>query len=116
MQFPQHLLAYIIRWWVRKRIIETHTYHEATVYRVLNFYGGLSLGYHIFIQHNGSARLLRHEYGHTLQSKMLGWLYLPLVGIPSMFLVLLSRLGLITVEQYYSFYPENWADRLGGNR
>ena len=112
---PQHLLAYLVRWWVRDRIIEIHTYKDATVYRVMNFPGGVSLGYHIFVQHNASTRLLRHEYGHTIQSKLLGWLYLPLVGIPSMFLVILSRLGLITVEQYYSLYPERWADRLGGN-
>jgi hypothetical protein len=85
---------------------------------------GISLG-HIVIWSRESSRWhdldLRnraHELGHSKQSRLLGWLYLPLVGLPS-----ISRAAYalafreVTGEQwtgYYEGYPENWADRLGG--
>lgn len=56
-----------------------------------------------------------HEDGHRRQSKMLGPLYLIIIGLPSLIWATLHstvrRLG--TVD-YYSFYTERWADRLGG--
>jgi len=46
---------------------------------------GMSLGKFIFIPEGRSAeQLLTHEYGHTIQSLVLGPLYLPLVGLPSL--------------------------------
>jgi hypothetical protein len=59
-----------------------------------------------------------HEYGHTFQSRWLGPLYLPLVGVPSV-----ARVGYAILHReltgrrwtgYFDGYPENWADRLGG--
>ena len=49
---------------------------------------------------------------------MLGPLYLPLVGVPSVLRVIYS-VGYreVTGKQwqgYYDGYPEDWADRLGG--
>lgn len=32
-------------------------------------------------QHSDST--IKHEYGHTIQSKYLGWLYLIIIGLPS---------------------------------
>jgi len=62
-------------------------------------------------------RVLAHEFGHSVQSLILGPLYLPAVGLPSYlwcnlryFRFLRQRTG----RSYYSVYPENWADRLGG--
>ena len=87
---------------------------------------GLSLGHFIFISRRdrtpdlrGDDTLLRHEYGHTIQSHMLGWLYLPVVGVPSItqavFCFVSARLGHPGPGyRYYQRYPENWADRLGG--
>ena len=55
-------------------------------------------------------RLLVHEYGHTVQSLLLGPLFLPLVGLPSVLRALSWNGGR---RSYFSAYPENWANRLG---
>ena len=49
---------------------------------------GISLGKFIFVPKSAAKKdgfLLDHEYGHTLQSLILGPFYLLLVGAPSMF-------------------------------
>ena len=57
----------------------------------------------------------KHEYGHCRQSEYLGWLYLIVIGIPSLIWCLCynaeKRGGL---KDYYKFYTEAWADKLGG--
>lgn len=85
---------------------------------------GVSLGHVVFWTresnrwHELDERNRAHELGHAEQSRLLGWLYLPLVGLPS-----ISRAGYALVyreltgkcwTKYYDGYPENWADRLGG--
>jgi hypothetical protein len=51
---------------------------------------------------------------------ILGWLYLPLVGLPSIIGNIWDRLfhkkwsSDRREKWYYSRYPENWADKLGG--
>ena len=63
-----------------------------------------------------SERILIHEYGHTIQSLILGPLYLLVIGLPS---ALWCALPYCKEKRktrhisYYSFYPEKWADRLG---
>ena len=57
-----------------------------------------------------------HEYGHCVQSLMLGPLYLIAVGVPSYRwanLPALRKMRRETGRSYYSVYPENWANRLG---
>lgn len=85
---------------------------------------GVSLGYFVFWSRGrnryfrADTLMKRHEYGHSFQSRWLGPLYLPLVGVPSVSRVLY---GMAYREvkgtqwlNYYAGYPENWADRLGG--
>jgi len=87
---------------------------------------GVSLGHIVFWSressrwHDLDARNRAHELGHTKQSRMLGWLYLPVIGVPS-----ISRAAYALVyreltgrpwTRYYEGYPERWADRLGGVR
>ena len=61
-----------------------------------------------------SNRLLVHEYGHTIQSLILGPLYLLVIGIPS---VLWGFLGARKRRDeqipYGAFFTENWANHLG---
>jgi hypothetical protein len=58
-----------------------------------------------------------HEYGHSIQSRLLGPMYLPLVGVPSVARVIYATAHrAITGRRwahYYDGYPERWADRLG---
>jgi hypothetical protein len=85
---------------------------------------GISLGRIVFWSrensrwHDLDVRNRAHELGHTKQSRMLGWLYLPVVGLPS---ISRAAYALIFREMtgrqwtgYYEGYPEDWADRLGG--
>ena len=63
-----------------------------------------------------SERLLIHEYGHTIQSLMLGPLYLIIIGIPSALWCSLPYCKKKRKDKrisYYSFYTEKWADLLG---
>lgn len=85
---------------------------------------GISLGHIVFWSledsrwHDLDDRNRAHELGHTKQSRLFGWLYLPVIGMPS-----ISRAAYalafreVTGRQwtrYYEGYPEKWADRLGG--
>lgn len=63
-----------------------------------------------------SRMLMIHEYGHTIQSLLLGPLYLLLVGIPSItwsFLPIFVRKRARNRISYFSAYPERWANQLG---
>ena len=87
--------------------------------------GSLSLGMFLFLGTSGDPsepptecerRVLVHEYGHSIQSILLGPLYLPLVGLPSVLwanLPALRRIRKRRAVSYYSVYPEHWANRLG---
>lgn len=77
---------------------------------------GLSLGLFIFTPAGAPKRILDHEYGHSLQSLILGPLYLPLVGFPS--LIWCKNKKLIQYRKnkridYFGFYTERTADALG---
>ena len=76
---------------------------------------GFSTGRYIFLHYpNCDEKTIRHECGHSSQSRRLGWLYLLVVGIPSVINNLRSRFDEHVWKTYYERYPENWADRLGG--
>lgn len=56
-----------------------------------------------------------HEKGHRQQSKWLGPFYLIVIGIPSLIWATLhSFCKSVSKIDYYRFYTEKWADRLGG--
>lgn len=83
---------------------------------------GVSLGLFVFVPDEPSfgaersEKLLIHEYGHTIQSLMLGPLYLFIIGIPSALWCSLPCCKKMRKDKrisYYSFYTEKWADRLG---
>ena len=62
-----------------------------------------------------SSRLLVHEYGHTIQSLILGPMYLPTIGLPSV--IWLNFPGFKhwrrrTGTSYYSFFTERSANHL----
>lgn len=78
-----------------------------------------SVGLGMFIMlakdHPQKVPLRAHEYGHTVQSLILGPLFFLLVGFPSF-----AWAGLRWAADYrrkhkvsyYAVYPENWANRL----
>lgn len=85
--------------------------------------GAVSLGWFVFhSRHDGpfvpvGAENRQHERGHSVQSRWLGPLYLPLVGVPSVLRVLYAmtyraRHGR-RWPHYYDGWPERSADQLG---
>ncbi len=63
-----------------------------------------------------SGRLLVHEYGHTIQSMILGPLYLIIIGIPSTLWGFLPKLNKMRREKhisYFAFFTESWANVCG---
>ena len=80
---------------------------------------GLSLGMFVFTGNSDNRKLVSHEYGHTLESLILGPLYLPIIGLPSLIWAQSKRLGSAWrkgQKDYYAFYPEKWANRLGKSK
>lgn len=79
----------------------------------------LSLGLFIFISEQAQGKLREelcaHEYGHCIQSLMLGVLYLPVIVLPSSVWCMTPRLEHHRSENgisYYSFFTERWANSL----
>ena len=76
--------------------------------------GGISLGRYIIMNDRLSddIRVYQHERGHSIQSMILGPLYLFVIGLPSILWAAWwnEDRGL----SYYWFYTERWADHLGG--
>jgi hypothetical protein len=76
---------------------------------------GLSLGEYIFIgTGNFGGTTTLHETGHTRQSRLLGPLYLLLIGLPSLIGNIYNRIYHKGSAWYYKQPWEAWADKLGG--
>jgi hypothetical protein len=57
---------------------------------------------------------IKHEYGHTIQSKYLGWFYLLVIGLPSLIWAnCFEEYRKKTGMSYYDFYTESSANKLG---
>jgi hypothetical protein len=157
-QLPQHIFAIIFRsYWAlfdltwttsktAKSNVKKEKYRGKIIYWVTKSQGtkfsGVSLGNYIFINQNreNDIYIKDHEYGHSVQSIILGPLYLFVVGIPSLFrnILVSIKMNNYTKKQtkrfkngeikswsskekmeeltkwYYSGWPEKQADDLGG--
>ena len=112
-QLPQNLLG--ILWYLINNMF-TSCYHINSfdgidVFKVGFQVGAVSLGKFIFVSDNHYGTIIQHEYGHCIQSRYLGWLYLPIIGIPSFMWACIYK---CTNKDYYWLFCEKWADKLGG--
>lgn len=110
---PQQIIGFIGYLIFRKGY--KFKYNNALIIEVPNKYGSVSLGNFIFVSDATDEETIKHEYGHTLQSYRLGWLYLFIIGIPSIIWAAFfegyrQKRGV----SYYAFYTERWANELGG--
>ena len=118
-QLPQNLIGLLIKVFGKTPLYTT--YKDAKVY-TWKLRGGISLGQYIFLPYKDESieksyvqNSIKHEYGHCIQSQYLGWLYLLVIGLPSLiwaqcFKGYRNKKGV----SYYSFYTEKSADKLGG--
>lgn len=125
-QLPQNVCGWLLREYYRSA--DKGEYFEsevngADVMITPSMSGGVSLGKYIFLHlstwkylPNDYALSIAHESGHCVQSRRWGWLYLIVIGIPSLFHLLCRRAGIIwsRTSDYYSAFPERQADELGG--
>ena len=111
-QLPQNLLGWLLsRGYKNIKGVEGVKIYEKSGKHIY----GVSLGDYIVFggsYHTHTDDL--HEYGHHIQSVVLGPLYLLIVGIPSVLFNVISRISPKFSDRYYERYPENWADDLGG--
>lgn len=109
-EFPQCLLGFILT--LCYNVEYKETFKEIPIYAG-KFPGGISLGLYVLMSESnwkynrGWAK--EHEWGHTRQSLYLGPLYLLVIGLPSILWAAFHGHW-----NYYKFYTEKWADKLGG--
>lgn len=95
------------------------------VYFAKRMSGGISLGkYSIITDYYHRTNLdvllnqdvVKHEsIGHGTQSRILGWFYLLVIGLPSIIWAgLYGSIIPYTKNGYYKWYTESWADKLAG--
>ena len=86
------------------------------VMRGSNIAGSLSLGGFIIIGKNRCDYVIKHEYGHTIQSLILGPFYMIVIALPSLLWAGLPAFEKLRQKKhisYYSLYCEKWATHLG---
>ena len=123
-QLPQNLLGLILIAFYKPE--EFHVmYNGNRIYYSSKMSGGISLGKYSIVHishykktlHQSLRRnTVRHEaIGHAEQSLRLGWLYLIVIGLPSIIWAgLYGPVITPTTNGYYKFYTESWADSLAG--
>ncbi len=112
-ELPQNLIGCLLLLFitgeVRKKL------GTITFYYAKRFPGGITLGEYIIVG-TDQELTVRHEYGHVLQSRILGPLYLFVIGIPSILHAAFNDVIKCDTSDlgYYHFYTEKWANNLGG--
>jgi hypothetical protein len=114
-----------------KRKIVRHQFNKGAVLTVWNANANMTLGMFIFMnsdpphdvrlgyeisKDDNFRRTYVHEYGHTIQSLILGPLYFFIIGISSSIWCNSKKLKdrrMRNMSSYYSFYTEKWANHLG---
>lgn len=134
-EFLQNFVGLLVIGWNKliNNGVKKNTFDNVTFYTMKHFFNsGVSLGQFIILDdiYNqekykiGKNSLLKltvhHEDGHRKQSRMLGPLYLFVIGIPSALHNLYNRTlkekmtEAERIEEYYNWYCEKWADQLSG--
>ena len=115
-QLPQHIVAIIYFGYLVmmcKDLGIDSRYKQATVIPCI-MRGAVTLGNYVFVGLNSEYKeTVKHELGHTIQSKILGPLYLIVIGIPSITYCGLRRIfPSLRKKNYYNFYTESTANYL----
>jgi len=117
-QLPQNLLGLLLLLFYKREKVY-HKLNGRTFYYTDEMPSGISLGNYIIMNREDKEDGMRHEYGHSIQSRYLGWLYLLVIGIPSLCGNLWDKWfhqswkWSDACEWYYNLPWEKWADKLG---
>ncbi len=123
-QLPQNLFGAILVWLYN--VESSREWNDVPVYYTPLMPSGISLGRYIILNDHyenntwqNSINTHNHEWGHTRQSAYLGWLYLLLIGLPSLCGNIYDRIAhkdwpyTESAKWYYNQPWEKWADKLG---
>ena len=107
-QFPQNCIAFLIYGCLGYLCYYGGKYNGKNLIITEYILSNFSLGDYIFVLPNSTDKSLKHELGHSYQSQLLGWLYIPVIAIPSVLHNLYCRIArkLGYEPDYYSFYTE----------
>ena len=108
-QLPQNLIGLLLVMVVRADTIKR--VDGKRIWYSEKMKGAVTLGEYIVINmdkyYSSPTSTERHEIGHYKQSLIFGWLYLFIIGIPSIIHAILHKGG-----NYGHFYTEMWADEV----
>lgn len=111
-QLPQNLLGALYRdilaYKDKVSLLSTTKDYNAYTKESL---GSVALGRYVFLSPNADEFTIKHELGHVKQSKLLGPLYLLIIGLPSIIWAILHN-KIAPKKSYYWFYTERWANKL----
>lgn len=110
-QLPQYTVS-LIMWPFIGRKGKIAERHFNKCYSATKMYGGISLGPIAYVSRyflDFPADIAHELDGHTVQSKILGPLYLFVIGIPS---IIHAWLYNPKKKCYYGFYTEKWCNKL----
>lgn len=110
-QLPQNLVAICMLPFMGKMKLIKHDLYTYA-FECSKMSGGISLGTFIFLSPNSAKdeECILHEYGHAIDSYTFGWLYLLIIGIPSVLWAGFFSKG----KCYYDFFTEKRANLNAG--
>lgn len=114
-QLPQNILGLLVILVTRAKLVPEHD-----VWYSMKYLFGVSLGSYIIFGSRWSEVSVKHEIGHQKQSQKLGWLYLLVIGLPSLAGNTIDRTlhkkwsSMRKTNWYYNLPWEKQADKLGG--
>lgn len=99
-QLPQNIIGLLVILFTRSKKSNLYNCYVAADKRF-----GVTLGNYVIFGSDDVTMFdfefsIKHEQGHQIQSRRLGWLYLILIGIPS-----------ITFNIYHSLFHKTWTTR-----
>lgn len=111
-QLPQCIVALLMMPFLGKLTLVSYD-NYCFAFKATNMSGGISLGVFVFLSEYSSksdTTLAHEQVGHVKQSHYLGWLYLIVIGLPS--IIWAGIYKYLGYKNYYSFYTEKWANKL----
>lgn len=113
--FPQNFIGLLVFIFCKMTKCVSKNYKNAVATKWNNKYGSVSLGMFLFVTNDKDETLAAHEYGHSIQSLILGPLFLFVIGIPSLcWAAFGDKYRKKHNKTYYEFYTESWANKISG--
>ena len=109
-QLPQNIIALLMMPFIGK-ISKVKYENYCYAFEASKMKGAISLGNFIFLSPYSAKQktTIAHEYGHVKDSKLFSWLYLLIIGLPS-----ILNAWLNFTDCYYDFFTERRANKNAG--